>query len=362
MPVSEDVEIIDRQLGQDVDKNLKKDVPEDTKEEDVKPFAYQSDEKILFMDRNTDFIKVDKEFREKTDKAIRVINSLLTSSKFSLLEKIRATDLKKNPDFANRITIENMPNINTALERMLYSIALEGISDGNTEIERQIPKRFELEFSREVLVEDIESAIEKFALKDIPKLDSVSAKEFLKSFAKTKAFQLTDDLKNTIKKKTRQILLQGYDEGLTPKEIMSDIEEVFSPYIEGNILPDQAIAPYRLENIVRTNANNLYNLGRLASYEASARRGLLTHYQYSATLDNRTSTICMELHGTVIPANDGAMLNAIKPSRHFNCRSILIPITKYEQEELKQKVDEGILKTKLSHPNDWYDGFTYQKR
>ena len=72
------------------------------------------------------------------------------------------------------------------------------------------------------------------------------------------------------------------------------------------------------------------NKGRVAFFEES---GVVSGYQYSAILDDRTTDICRGLHGKTFRAGDQPI-----PPMHFNCRSMLIPITIYESFEPDKKV------------------------
>ncbi len=83
------------------------------------------------------------------------------------------------------------------------------------------------------------------------------------------------------------------------------------------------LSEVQLERFARTKHTELLNNGRLAFFEGT---GVVTGYQYSAVLDDRTSDICSGLHGKKFAAGDEPI-----PPLHFNCRSLLIPITKYEE-------------------------------
>ena len=65
------------------------------------------------------------------------------------------------------------------------------------------------------------------------------------------------------------------------------------------------------------------NNGRVEYFNST---GVITGYQYSAIMDDRTSDICSGLHGKFFKAGDEPI-----PPMHFNCRSTLIPITKFEE-------------------------------
>jgi hypothetical protein len=60
---------------------------------------------------------------------------------------------------------------------------------------------------------------------------------------------------------------------------------------------------------------------------------MVSAYQYSAILDSVTTDLCAGLHGKIFDAGDQPV-----PPLHFNCRSLLVPITKYESYEPDTKV------------------------
>jgi SPP1 gp7 family putative phage head morphogenesis protein len=63
-------------------------------------------------------------------------------------------------------------------------------------------------------------------------------------------------------------------------------------------------------------------------------------YRYVAVLDNRTSRMCQGLSGSVWRADRKADLERIKPPRHPNCRSSLVPLTQSEFDALKARADQ----------------------
>jgi SPP1 gp7 family putative phage head morphogenesis protein len=88
---------------------------------------------------------------------------------------------------------------------------------------------------------------------------------------------------------------------------------------------------YRLETLVRTNLNQVFNMGRRQFFESPEVSGYVLGYQYSAILDPRTTEICRWLDGKTYPITS-EKLELLTPPVHWNCRSILVPIT----------VDEGV--------------------
>lgn len=80
--------------------------------------------------------------------------------------------------------------------------------------------------------------------------------------------------------------------------------------------------PARVENIVRTNLADAVNQGRQAMFGDPSLRGFVLAYEYSAIMDARTSDICEALHGQI--RKDWGSLT---PPNHYQCRSILVPVT-----------------------------------
>ena len=91
-----------------------------------------------------------------------------------------------------------------------------------------------------------------------------------------------------------------------------------------------------LERYARTKHTEVMNKGRKAYFEST---GVVAAYQFSAVLDGRTSAICRGLHGKIFKA--GA---EVTPPCHFGCRSLLIPITKFEDWKEDEKVGKEDIK------------------
>lgn len=85
-----------------------------------------------------------------------------------------------------------------------------------------------------------------------------------------------------------------------------------------------------LERYSQTKLTEVMNRGRLEFFEDS---GVVAAYQYSAILDDRSSDICAGLHGKVFKSGSEPV-----PPLHFNCRSTLVPITKFEDWKADAKV------------------------
>ena len=95
---------------------------------------------------------------------------------------------------------------------------------------------------------------------------------------------------------------------------------------EGMLLSNKQI-----QTVVRTTVNQVQNAASQAVY--SANKDITGRYQYVATLDARTSSICQRLDGQLFRYDQGPV-----PPQHFNCRSTTVPII--DDVDLRRKVPD----------------------
>jgi len=97
-----------------------------------------------------------------------------------------------------------------------------------------------------------------------------------------------------------------------------------------------------LDLYARTKMTEVMNKGRLNFFQNS---NVVAGYQYSAVMDDRTTDICRGLHGKKFKEGTEPV-----PPMHFNCRSILVPITIFEEFKPDEKVGkvpiEGFIEDK----------------
>jgi SPP1 gp7 family putative phage head morphogenesis protein len=90
---------------------------------------------------------------------------------------------------------------------------------------------------------------------------------------------------------------------------------------------------WRLENLFRTNVQTAYSAGRWKQQTDPEVIAARSFWLYDAVLDNRTSTICRNLDGTLLPA-DHPRWQEIYPPNHFGgCRSGVRSLTRRQAEE-----------------------------
>lgn len=117
-------------------------------------------------------------------------------------------------------------------------------------------------------------------------------------------------------------------------EVQTIVDELIEKGINVRDMPDilaqserlQGWARNRLNTIARTESTKAYNSGRITQYRNSS---IVEAVQYSAILDKRTTTLCRGLNGMIIEVNSHNV-NLYMPPNHFNCRSVILPVTRYE--------------------------------
>ena len=145
----------------------------------------------------------------------------------------------------------------------------------------------------------------------------------------------TDKLAQTVK----QEIVNGMIQGINLQTMAKRVSERFETAKKNDV-----------ERLLRTEVNYTLNQATLDGYKEAG----IEKYEFSATLDSRTSQICSELHGEVFEIKKIAVgLNY--PPMHPRCRSTTIPIIDYEslikqgREEIGEKDTENNDKEELTN-------------
>ena len=129
----------------------------------------------------------------------------------------------------------------------------------------------------------------------------------------------TDKLAQTVK----QEIVNGMIQGINLQTMTKRVSERFETAKKNDV-----------ERLLRTEVNYTLNQATLDGYKEAG----IEKYEFSATLDSRTSQICSELNGEIFEIKKIAVgLNY--PPMHPRCRSTTIPIVDYEN-LAKQARDE----------------------
>jgi len=114
--------------------------------------------------------------------------------------------------------------------------------------------------------------------------------------------------------RVRDAVRQGFVEGRTTPDIIRSIRGTKALQYRDGIME---ISRRGAEAMVRTAITHTANVAAQTTWDALG----VAQWQFFATLDARTSLICMGLHGQVYPVGKGPM-----PPRHINCRSVGLPV------------------------------------
>lgn len=148
----------------------------------------------------------------------------------------------------------------------------------------------------------------------------------------TRAFAVSGIVRDDILNDAKQIILNGIKRNDVPGTV-GDLKSMFNRYLDQGIAVDgELLQPSRLNTIVRTNMVEAINGGRRNMFTDPDVKGFVELWQYSAILDDRTTDYCRCMDQKVFRIEDMA---GLEPPAHYNCRSLAVPITKYEVEDAK---------------------------
>jgi len=143
--------------------------------------------------------------------------------------------------------------------------------------------------------------------------------------------------------KITALMRQGFYQGQTNQEIRRRLIGTAA-----NRRRDAELAPFkrRASTVVRTTMQHSATQGRLEFFRQND--DVVQAYQWSATLDGRTSTICRSLDRKKWPIGEGPT-----PPAHPNCRSSLIPVLDEDYDWLskgaERSAEGGPVSSQLSY-------------
>lgn len=160
-----------------------------------------------------------------------------------------------------------------------------------------------------------------------PGMDKYRAEQFLKG----QSFYGTQSLASDFTKDIHQVLYSGLHNDLTQPEIADALGAFIGQYVPKVDAAGRIVnLPARLATIARTNTFSAMNQSRLNFYTDTDLKGFVEGLEFSAILDSRTTDICASNNGFKAAADDPVWAG-YTPPLHFNCRSLLIPITEGDE-------------------------------
>ena len=213
-----------------------------------------------------------------------------------------------------KFSSRQISKLQASTKRMLTSSWALGIKHAKSEINRASGKTFTVDFAR---------------------LDNEAA-DFFNSKSFTMTGKLTADMlaiiqnelsqaikssasgRNTVDAIYRAMAAKGF---LTLDDAQSQMQD---------ILDSKESATARLATVVRTNSFEAINEARYSYFTDSTLDEFVQALEYSSILDSRTTQICNHLDGHTHAAEGDIWGKIYRPPNHFNCRSLLIPVTTFD--------------------------------
>lgn len=153
------------------------------------------------------------------------------------------------------------------------------------------------------------------------------------------AFTMTGNITGRIEELIRSIITTGVQMDKTWSEVTKDIYTTLAAegYIdEASVLRAMGIVPANVTNpaatiltIARTNGFKAINEARLAFFTEPELSDFVEALEYTAILDSRTTQICQHMDGKKFEKGS-ALWKEYNPPNHYNCRSLLIPLTQVD--------------------------------
>jgi len=165
-----------------------------------------------------------------------------------------------------------------------------------------------------------------FARKERPLFADVD--KAITDYAQNRAFWITGIAKDEILNTVKTMITDWVVVNKSPypdERLIQDIERVLADW-----LPRGTNTAARAELVARVNVSDVYNNTRFQILTAPEMEHFVEAFVYSAILDNRTTQLCRSLAGRIF-VKEELLSRGLIPPNHFNCRSMLLPVTQYDK-------------------------------
>ncbi len=180
------------------------------------------------------------------------------------------------------------------------------------------------------------------ARKERFKLNMERIAEDAADFLRVNGFRMLGNLSDAMRASVQLILVNGIKFSWTTEEI---VRKVYDTLVKEGFLSIETNATatarntaelleilgvtegmHRLKTAVRTNVFEAINEARFSTFTDPDLDGFVEALEYSAILDSRTTRVCRHLDDRMYEI-DSPVWNKWRPPNHYNCRSILVPVT-----------------------------------
>ena len=274
-------------------------VEEPIGEEEPAYASFKAVRPVNKYERQTNFKEIETRLNTIEQSTKTQLKDAFTIVRDALVGYINRNFNNVNPSFLNEIRLKGMNDVQAIIRAFLQVSFQSGIDT----LKAELPKKHAQKYANFAPVQGMK-------------------------LLNQRALVISGILRDRLLGEAKQILLNSLKFGESQKETMTKLNDLFEPFVgDDTVLRDgEPIPAYRLENIVRTNATEAFNLGRLEMARDPDIAEFIQGMEYSAVIDGRTTPVCILLDGKIIPLEDPE-LDRLLPPNHFNCRSLLVPVT-----------------------------------
>lgn len=250
---------------------------------------------LTVYEQKVNFVDIKRVMESEEAKGIKSLKTAGKDIYDDLIAQIRDKGLLRrfNPERMNSISPRFMKPMKTILTAYLEDVFGISYEQARDELVRVGPKRFEQSLVPEDFLEIIDA----------------------------ESFKIVGDYTTEVTKRAKNVLVDAIKNGVGEGELVKLLRDELTENSDTWI-----------RTLVRTKTTEFYNSARRSYWENdSIAKQLVTAYQFSAILDDRTSEICRSLDQKVFDVD--SEVGRVTPPLHFNCRSLLVPLTKFEDYE-----------------------------
>lgn len=295
-----------------------------------------SDAAFSRASQRVSFSVIDHKTADMENEQTAILEGMLANMVAGVVEEITDKKLGTPAGDANGIQAldfskKDMTKARRAIDNMLKKAWDFGVKHSNDEVSKAKKLMFKADMSRL----------------------EIDAAEFLKA----NGFRMLGNLTTDMRRIVQGILINGIKFSWTTKNIVQKIYDSLTKagfismesnaVATGRILSDVIEAlektfdkPHRVNTAVRTNVFEALNEARYSTFTDPELDGFVVALEYSAILDSRTTDICIHLDRRIYPA-DAPEWNSYRPPNHYNCRSLLVPVTIVDTELVGKDNETG---------------------
>lgn len=179
------------------------------------------------------------------------------------------------------------------------------------------------------------------------RLDMARINEMAAEWLQAKSFTMAGDLSADVTSEIKNTLVNGLKYDWSVEEVKQRAYKALATkgFVSGDAAAEAlgmgsaqefaerldvrgSLSASRLETIIRTNMFEAINEARYNAFTDPELGGFVTGFTYSAILDSRTTEVCRHMNGRTYTAEQWEQeLRPWVPPNHFNCRSLLVPVT-----------------------------------